>query len=110
MGADDEMLTWTHASTNRCWSSYCTADPTYSQELSEFMRDSTIFCGGGGGGSGSQATTSASSAASGTTPTTSAAGTTSTAKTNGGAPTPRFGGELVALLTFAVVWLAAGAL
>jgi hypothetical protein len=106
MGADDEMLMWTHASTCRCWSSYCTADPTYSQELSEFVRDSTIFCGGGG----SPATTSASYAATGTPSPTSAAGATSTPKTNGGAPTPRFGGELVVLLTFAVVWLAAGAL
>jgi hypothetical protein len=100
------MLIWTHVSVNRCWSSYCTADPTYSQELSEFMRDSTIFCGGGG----SPATTSASSAATGTASTTSAAGAASTAKTNGGAPILRFGGELVALSIFAVVWLAAGAL
>lgn len=106
MGADEEMLMWTHASTNRCWSSYCTADPTYSQELSDFIRDATIFCGGGG----SPATTSASSAATGATSTTSAAGSTSTPKTNGGAPTPRFGGELVVLSIFAAVWLTAGAL
>jgi hypothetical protein len=106
MGADDKMRMWTYTSINRCWSSYCTADPTYSQELSDFIRDATIFCGGGG----SPATAPASSAATGTTPTTSAAGATSTAKTNGGAPTPRFGGELVVLLAFAVVWLAAGVL
>ena len=105
MGADDEMLMWTHVSTNRCWSSYCTADPTYSQELSEFMRDATLFCGGGSG----PTTTPASHAATGTASTTSAVTATSTPKANEGAPTPKFGGALVVLSAFAAVWLAAGA-
>jgi hypothetical protein len=76
---------------NRCWSSHCSGDPGYSVTLSEFIRDSTFFCGGGG----SPATTPAAGAGSGSS-SSATASPASPQKTNAGVPIRRVGGELAA--------------